>query len=387
MKLIHLTTVDLSLRALLLGQLERYAKEGFEVVGVSAPGPYVAEVEARGIRHVPVESLTRSWTPVRDLRAIADLRRLFRAERPTIVHTHNPKTGVFGRIAARAAGVPIVVNTVHGLYAAADIGPVKRGVVRAAERVSARLSDFELFQSAEDHEWAVRTRLVPRRRAGWLGNGVDTARFDPASVDRSRVAELRRAWGAEGRIVVGTVGRLVAEKGYRELFRAAEVVRRDHPEALFVAVGPEDPSKADRLDEGALDRVRARDGIVLAGEGTAADMPAIHAAFDLFCLPSYREGVPRSAIEAMAMGRAVVATDIRGCREVVADGETGLLIPARDGGALARAVVRLVRDPDLREAMGASGRARAVERFDEELVVRRTLDVYDRLLWAKGLRR
>jgi glycosyltransferase involved in cell wall biosynthesis len=106
----------------------------------------------------------------------------------------------------------------------------------------------------------------------------------------------------------------------------------------------------------------------------------------VFCLPSYREGVPRSAIEAMSTGLPVVASDIRGCREVVADGVTGLLIPDRAHAAIARAVARLLADPGLREAMGAAGRARAVERFDEELVIERTLDVYDRLLRAKGLR-
>jgi glycosyltransferase involved in cell wall biosynthesis len=386
MKLIHLTTVDLSLRALLLNQLERYAKEGFEVVGVSAPGPYVPEIEDRGIRHVPVESLTRSWTPMQDARALQDLRRIFRAEHPTIVHTHNPKTGVLGRVAARSTRVPVVVNTVHGLYAAADIGAAKRTVVRGAERVSARFSDHELFQSREDFDWALRTKLVPPGRATWLGNGVDTARFDRSAADPTRVAELRATWGAEGRVVIGTVGRLVAEKGYRELFRAAAVVRRTHPEALFVAVGPEDPSKADRLDPALLERVRAGHDVVLAGEGDGEDMPAVYAAFDVFCLPSYREGVPRSAIEAMSTGLPVVASDIRGCREVVADGVTGLLIPDRAHAAIARAVARLLADPGLREAMGAAGRARAVERFDEELVIERTLDVYDRLLRAKGLR-
>ena len=211
MKLIHLTTVDLSLRALLLNQLERYAKKGFEVAGVSAPGPYVAQVEARGIRHVPVTSLTRAWTPLQDARALAELRRIFRDERPAIVHTHNPKTGVLGRLAARAARVPVVVNTGHGLYASADLGPLKRTVVRTAERVSARFSDFELFQSEEDHRWAVRTRLVPEHRSAWLGNGVDTARFDPSNAEVARAAALRGEWGATGRLVVGTVGRLVAE--------------------------------------------------------------------------------------------------------------------------------------------------------------------------------
>src|SRR6266545_6798993 len=121
MKLVHVTTVDLSLRALLLHQLERYRDEGFDVAGVSAPGPYVADLEARGIRHVPIRSLTRAWTPLSDLRAFLELYRVFRREGPAIVHTHNPKTGALGRIAARLARVPIVVNTVHGLYASADL--------------------------------------------------------------------------------------------------------------------------------------------------------------------------------------------------------------------------------------------------------------------------
>ena len=303
------------------------------------------------------------------------------------MHTHNPKTGVFGRLAARTSGVPIVINTVHGLYASADLGAAKRGIVKLAERVSARVSDYELFQSEEDYRWALRTHLVPDRRAGWLGNGVDTSRFDRAAVDPARVAALRASWGIrDDEVVVGTVGRLVAEKGLRELFRAAEVVRREHPGARFVVVGPEDPSKADRLDAAAIEAARAAGHVSLPGEGAGHDMPAVYAAFDLFCLPSYREGVPRSAIEAMSTGLPVVATDIRGCREVVEDGVTGLLIPVRDHGAIARAVTRLLRDAELRREMGRAGRTRAVERFDERQVEDRTLAVYDRLLKAKGLR-
>ncbi|HYU56635.1 MAG TPA: glycosyltransferase family 4 protein [Actinomycetota bacterium] len=391
-RLLHLTTVDLSLAALLLNQLERYGKEGYAVTAVSAPGPHVRELEEHGIRHIPIPSLTRSWTPLQDLRALLALRRLFRRERPDIVHTHNPKTGVLGRIAARLAGVPIVVNTVHGSYAPADLGTVKRSLVRLADRVSSRVSDFELFQSAEDHRDAVARGVVPARRAAWLGNGVDTARFGPDAVLMERVSALRSKWeraaGPETsrRFVVGMVGRLVREKGYVEFFRAADVVRRARPDALFVAVGMEDPAKTDRLSPEVLARVRAGESVVLAGEAAGADMPAVYRAFDLFALPSYREGVPRSAIEAMASARAVVATDVRGCREVVADGETGLLVPARDHGALARAILRLVEDDVLRTEMEAAGRRRVALRFDEERVIERTLAVYERLLRDRGRR-
>ncbi len=377
-RLIHLTTIDLSLKVLLAHQLMRFAEEGFDVAGASAPGSYVEELRGLGIRHLAVGSLTRSWTLGRDAVALRDLVRLFRRERPDIVHTHNPKSGVLGRVAARMARVPVVVNTVHGLYANPSLPAVRRGLISAAERAAFRFSDHELFQSREDFERAVGRRLVPRHRATWLGNGVDLARFDPASVDPETVALLRKGWGAgEGSVVVGTVGRLVAEKGYPEFFEAAGRVRSLTPETMFVAVGPEEPAKADRLPAAAMSAAREA-GVVLHGEGR--DMPAIYAAFDLFVLASYREGVPRSAIEAQAMGRAAVVTDIRGCREVVVDGETGVLVPPRDAGALASAVERLAGHGGERERMGRAGRARMLERFDEEQVVARTLEVYRRLL-------
>ncbi len=377
-RLIHLTTIDLSLKVLLAHQLVRFAEEGFEVAGASAPGPYVEELEALGIRHLAVGSLTRSWTPGRDAVALRDLVRLFRRERPDIVHTHNPKSGVLGRVAARMARVPAVVNTVHGLYANPALPAVRRGLISAAERAAFLFSDHELFQSREDFERAVGRRLVPLSRATWLGNGVDLSRFDPASVDSEGAALLRKGWGAAERsVVVGTVGRLVAEKGYGEFFEAARRVRSVRPDVVFVAVGPEEPSKADRLSPSAMSAAREA-GVVFHGEGR--DMPAIYAAFDLFVLASHREGVPRSAIEAQAMGRPAVATDIRGCREVVVDGDTGVLVPPRDAAALAAAVERLLADPAERARMGEAGRRRMLEQFDEEQVVARTLEVYRRLL-------
>jgi glycosyltransferase involved in cell wall biosynthesis len=371
------TTVDLSLDVLLGYQLRRFAEEGFEVVGVSAPGPHVARLEARGIRHVPVSSLTRSWTPVADLRALTALRTVFRRERPAIVHTHNPKSGVLGRVAARAASVPVVVNTVHGLYDQEALSRARRAVVARSERVAMRLSSHELFQSQEDLDRALRERMVPASRATWLGNGVDLTRFEPARVDAGAVARLRTAW--VGSPVVGAVGRLVAEKGYPELFDAWRRVRSVHRDAVLVVVGPQEPGKEDALRPHEIRRARD-DGVIFHGEGGRDEMTALYAAFDLFVLASHREGMPRSVIEASAMGLPVVATDIRGCREVVDDGVTGRLVPVRDPAALAEAIGALLAERTVAANMGAAGRDRALDRFDESAVVERTLQVYRRLL-------
>ncbi|MEA2580388.1 MAG: hypothetical protein QOE83_1280 [Actinomycetota bacterium] len=383
--LMHVTTVDLSLRALLAGQLQAFMAAGFEVVGVSAPGPDVVEVEALGIRHQPIVGLTREWTPASDARALAELIRLMRRERPAIVHTHNPKSGVVGRVAARAARAPVIVNTVHGLYAHPDLPAAERWVADRAERWAMRASHHEFFQSEEDYRRAISERMVPSKRASLLGNGVDLDRFDPQIVDQARVAALRKGWGAApDTIVVGTVGRLVAEKGYREFIDAARAVRGREPHAVFVAVGPTEPFKRDGLPHDVIEAARG-DGVVFHGAAGSEEMPALYAAMDLFVLASYREGMPRSAIEASAMQRAIIATDIRGCREVVAAGETGVLIPARDPVALAEAVRSLLADPVRTRAMGEHGRRRALERFDEHGVVDRTLGVYRRLMQDRGM--
>jgi glycosyltransferase involved in cell wall biosynthesis/ribosomal protein S18 acetylase RimI-like enzyme len=378
LRVAHIATIDLTHRVLLLGQLRRLRDEGYEVSAISAPGPWVPELEAEGIRFVPWRNATRSVAPVADARAFGELLGILRRERFDIVHTHTPKAGIMGRVAARIAGVPIVVNTVHGLYATPDDGLLKRTVVLALEGFAARFSDLELFQSEEDLAWARRRRVVPGGRGVLLGNGTELSRFDPESVGPDRATAVREELGIPpGAPVVGTVGRLVAEKGYRELFEAARRVRASFPEARFVAVGDTDPAKADAISPDGQDNV-----IVT---GWRSDVAELAAAMDVFVLASWREGVPRSAIEAAAMGKAMVLTDIRGCREVARDGREALLVPPRDAAALASAIERLLGDAGLRAALGKAARSRAVDRFDMRRVEDIVVERYAELVQRKGL--
>ena len=201
----------------------------------------------------------------------------------------------------------------------------KRLLVYALEAIAARFSDAELFQNPEDLELTRRWHITRRRRARLLGNGVDLTRFDPDRVAPSERAAVRAELGVgPDDVVVGTVGRLVAEKGYPELFEAA---RSLGPGVVLVVVGPDDPEKADRLPA-ELVEAAAADGVRFLG--MRDDVDRLYAAFDVFVLPSHREGFPRAAMEAAAMGLPVVATDIRGCRQVVDDGVTGMLVPVAD---------------------------------------------------------
>jgi glycosyltransferase involved in cell wall biosynthesis/ribosomal protein S18 acetylase RimI-like enzyme len=376
LRVAHLTTTDLTLRYLLLGQLRRLAAEGHEVTGISAPGPHAAALEAAGIRFLPWRNATRSWNPVADVRALAELVALLRRERFDLVHTHNPKPGVLGRVAARLAGVPLVVNTVHGLYATPEDRLRKRAAVLGLEWLAGRCSDLELYQSEEDLGWARRLRLARKGRSHLLGNGTDLGHFDPALVPPERVAALRRELGLPAdALVVGAVGRLVAEKGYRELFAAARAVRQADPRLRFVAVGAPDLDKADAIGQAELARA-AEDVLVTGWRDDVRDLLAV---MDVFVLASWREGMPRSAIEAAAMGRALVLTDIRGCREVARADREALLVPPRDPDALAAAISRLAADPALRRRLATAARRRALERFGEAQVAERVVDHYRRL--------
>ncbi len=379
LRVAHLTTTDLTLRYLLLGQLRRLSAEGYEVTGISAPGPNAGALQAEGIRHLPWRNATRSWNPVADVRALAELVALLRRERFDLVHTHNPKPGVLGRVAARLAGTPLVVNTVHGLYATPEDRLRKRAAVLGLEWLAGRCSDLELYQSEEDLAWAGRLRLARKGRSHLLGNGTDTGFFDPAQVPPERAAALRRELGLPAdALVVGAVGRLVAEKGYRELFAAARAVRQADPRVRFLAVGTPDLDKADAISEAEL-AAAAGDVLVTGWRDDVRDLLAV---MDVFVLASWREGMPRSAIEAAAMGKALVLTDIRGCREVARHDREALLVPPRDPGALATAISRLAADPALRERLAGAARRRALERFSEQDVAERVVAHYRRLTGA-----
>jgi glycosyltransferase involved in cell wall biosynthesis len=371
---VHVTTTDISLELLLGRQLRAFRDAGYDVIAMSAPGPYVAALEADGIRHVGLEHASRAAAFGRDLRAGRELYHHFRALRPDIVHTHNPKPGVYGRLAARAARVPAIVNTVHGLYAQPDDPLAKRIAVYGLERLAAFCSDAELVQNPEDLETMARLG-VPRRRLHQLGNGIDLDRFEPDRVSEERRRGLRSEMGAgPGDVVCGAVGRLVWEKGYGEVFTAAAALRERRPELKIVIVGGSDPDKADAVTQADID-VATRDGGVRF-LGHRDDVEDLYAAFDLYVLASHREGFPRSAMEAAAMALPIIATDIRGCRQVVDDGRTGVLVGRRDAVALTAAIDALASDVDRRERMGRAASVKARREFDEQRVIDITLGLY-----------
>jgi glycosyltransferase involved in cell wall biosynthesis len=371
MKICQLCAVDFTLYHFLLPLMRAQRDAGHEVVGVCARGALAAKVEAEGFRVIDAP-IKRSSNPLALWRAYRGLRRLFEAERFDMVHAHTPVAALAGRPAAKRAGAARVVYTAHGFYFHEHMPWPKRWLHVALEWWGGRFTDVLFTQAAEDADTARALGLCRGGVVAAIGNGSDPARFRPAAPGEDTRARLRSAIGTRADTPVFVmIGRLVAEKGYPELFRAMKVA----PDAELWVVGERLASDHAQSIERDIAAVEADPDLSrrIRFLGYRADVPALLRAADAFVLPSHREGMPRSIVEAMLTGLPVIATDIRGSREEVLDSETGLLVPVRDPAALGAAIAKLAGDSDLRARLGDAGLRRARALYDERLVVERQM--------------
>lgn len=377
MKICELCAVDFTLAQFLLPLMTALRARGHEVVGACGPGPLVARATDAGFTVTPIP-VSRSYDLAAHWRSLGEMTAFFRAERFDVVHVHTPVAGLIGRLAAWRAGVPHVVYTAHGFYFHDRMGRIARTVFTALEWLAGRRTDLLLAVSSEDAATAQHLGLC-RGRVEAVGNGVDPARFRPLSPDRR--STVRAALDTpDDAIVVATTARLTPEKGIPELLAAMSNTR-----AFLWLIGPTLESERSGIGE-ALDAARRdpdrRDRIRLLGYRD--DVPDLLGAADIFALPSHREGLPVSVIEAMMAGLPVVATRIRGCRELVVEDETGLLVEVGDAAALTSALERLARDAEMRRRFGAAGRARAEARHDLSAVLSRQVTLIESLAGAEG---
>ena len=379
-KVAHITTVDISLRVLLLNQLRSLKDAGYEVVGISSPGPHVAALEAAGIRHIPVP-MTRNITPLADLVSLWRLYRTLRHEGFTVVHTHNPKPGLLGQLAARLARVPVVVNTLHGFYFHEYMHPWARRFYITMEKVAARCSDVILSQNGEDIRTGVLENIFSPEKVKHLGNGIDLGQFNRDAISDEDVRRVREELGipAEAK-VVGFVGRLAARrKGFLDFLRAAQLIAQRMPGVRFVIVGEADHGKPDAVEPSVARDFGIWDHCHFLGSRENEELPCLYRLMDVLVLPSLFEGIPRVIMEAAAMGVPAVATNVKGNREAVVDGRSGTLVPLGDVPALTDAVLQLLQDSKQARRMGDEARKVAFERFDERSVFERVKAEYARL--------
>lgn len=346
---------------------------GWEVVLVAPPGPYGDRLREMGFRFVAAPMERRSLNPLREVLLLAWLWRLARAEKPDILHGFTIKCAVYGGLVGRLAGVARV-NAVAGLgyvfigdsMKAQLLRPIVRALLRLAlGGAEARL----ILQNPDDVALFVAAGLAPREHIRLIqGSGVDCARFQPPTQARPADAPLR----------VLLVGRMLWDKGVAEFVAAARLLKAEARPLRFLLAGAPDPGNPAAIPQETLEDWR--DSGIVDWLGHVDDMPGLLAGADIVVLPSYREGLPKSLIEAAACARPLIATDVPGCREVVADGVDGLLVPVREAEPLAAAIARLADDPAMARRLGEAARAKALQAFDESIVLSRTIAVYDELV-------
>lgn len=379
-KICELASVDVFLKWFVLPLMNEMKNRGWTVVGACAPGNEVENLRGQGhvIRTVQI---SRTFSIAMHLRTVRDLVRLFRQEKFDLVHVHTPIGALVGRIAAYIAGVPQVVYTAHGFYFHEGMTLPKRWMHIGLEWVLGRVTHILFTVSEEDARDAVRLGLMSSSRTFFVGNGVDSHRFD-VTLLQQRISIRRTLGFSEGDFVIGFVGRQVREKGLIELLDAIQMLSAKYPRLCLLLVGERLSSDHDAGIELELQSAERKLGSRIVRTGSRDDVPQLIAAMDVFCLPSYREGLPMTILEAMMMARPVVATRIRGCREAVIDGVTGILVAPKNSHALALAIERLIIEQGLPEKMGNSGRTRALAEYEQKAVVGRQIDWLSEALTA-----
>jgi glycosyltransferase involved in cell wall biosynthesis len=333
--------------------IELLRSRGWDVVCAAPRDEAVARLESLGASWRELELSRRGMNPLSEVATFARLLGLFRRESPEVVLNFSIKPAIYGSIAARLAGCRRICSMITGLGYVFMPGGTRQRLLRAAVGWSYRLAlgcnAKVFFQNPDDQRLFVEEGLVRAERTVVLpGTGIDTVEFTPPPQPAPR-----------GRFLL--VGRLLNDKGIREYVEAAQTVRASYPDAVFELLGPFDSNPA-AVSRGQIEEWERSGAIDYLGE--ADDVrPALSRA-SVFVLPSYREGLPRATVEAMAMGRPVITTDAPGCRETVVDGENGFIVPVRDAKALAGAMLRFLSDPGLVESMGRRSREIACERYD-----------------------
>ena len=379
MKVCQLCAVDFTVEKFLLPLIDGMEATGWEVTTICSDGPAIPVLSKKGYRFRTVP-IARSMHPIKAIRSIIALYKVFREEKFDVIHVHTPVAALLGRIAAALAGKSFVIYTAHGFYFHDEMPPEKRNLFVFLEKFAGKFTDFLFCQSSEDAQDAVKAGIMPAIKVLAIGNGVDDAKFNPSKYHES-ISENRKSLGIpDNARVVGIIARLVKEKGYQELLEASIHLAERHPDFYLLVVGGKLASDHDQAIDDILEKARVKMGNRLVEVGFRSDTPMLLSLMDLYCLPSYREGLPRTIIEAMMMGKPVVASDIRGCREEVIHGQTGLLVPSKDYVALELAIEQILTDKQVAERMGAEGQRIAIELFIELKVVQLQINTIKKLI-------
>lgn len=376
-KIIRTTTVPGSLNTFCRGLLRMLQEdEGYEVVAVSSPGPRLDEVaEREGVRTVAVP-MERHISPLKDLKSLWRLIRVFRKERPTMVHSMTPKAGLLSMMAAWLTRVPVRVHTFTGL-----VFPTAKGLTQKililTDRITCACATHVIPEGEGVKNDLINYRIT-KKPLKVLGHGnvrgIDLEHYNPELPEvKAEAAKIRK----DGVFTFVFVGRLVGDKGINELVEAFERLNGEYAATRLLLLGLEE-SELDPLRPATLSKIRSNNSIEAVGRQN--DVRPWLVASDVFVFPSYREGFPNVVIEAGAMGLPSIVTEINGSREIIINGDNGIIIPPRNEEALYGAMKQMVEHPEQRDGMAFNARPLVSSRYEQGYVRRCLKEYYQELL-------
>jgi len=373
-KILLFANTDWYLYNFRLALIKELRERGSEVVLLSPPGDFHQRLKEQGLTWLPFPLARQGINPFNEIVTLLHLIRVYQQVRPEIVHHFTIKPVIYGSLAAQLLHIP-GINSITGLgHIFIDSSFLTRIVLRRLTiwlyRLSLRNTQV-IFENPEDHEIFINNKLIKREQSHLIfGTGVDVEKFQP--VGKTNDVPL-----------ILFASRLLATKGLIEYIDAIRILKQKGLKARFAVAGTPDPGNPASVTDGQLHAWKKED--LVEWWGWQDNMPAVLAKTDIFCLPSYREGVPNALLEACASGLPIVTTDVPGCRDVVQHGANGLLVPPRNTQALAAALETLIIDTFLRSRMGKAGRQIALERFSLAHIIEQNLSVYDQVF--KNVRR
>jgi len=385
MKLIRITTVPISLKVLLKGQLRFMSRSGFEVVGISADGKELKAVEHdEDIRTIAVE-MTRTISPLKDLKAVWMLYKIFKIEKPSIVHTHTPKAGIVGMVASWFARVPIRIHTVAGLPLMEASG-YKRILLNFVERLTYFCATNIYPNSKGLHSFILNNKLTQSKKLKVIGegssNGIDTSHFSPDQISKKQKELLKQELKIDNFVFI-FIGRVVKDKGINELIKAFLQINENQNEgsrAKLLIVGDFESTLDPVLPETEAE-VRNNPDIIFVGY--QSDVRPYLSVSHCLAFPSYREGFPNVVMQAGAMGIPAIVTNINGCNEIIIEDKNGIIIPPKNVVELKRAMTHIMNDRGYYLSLKKNARHMITKRYEQRAVWETLLAEYKRLLQGK----
>ena len=384
-KLIRITTVPISFKVLLKGQLRFMASNGFDVKGVSSEGEELREVhENEGIAMEAI-NMSRKITPFQDLKSLWEMWNFLRKEKPQIVHTHTPKAGIIGMLAARLAGVPHRLHTVAGLPLMEATG-TKRKILNFVEKLTYSSATRVYPNSKGLYDFILQNNFTQSNKlkiiANGSSNGIDTTFFSPDQVTELERVTLREKLNIQpDDFVFVFVGRIVSDKGINELIKAfsqLQAVENNEPAGIKLLLVGGLENDLDPLNPETLAEINQNKDIISVG--FQQDVRSFFAIADALIFPSYREGFPNVVMQAGAMGLPSIVSDINGCNEIIIEGENGLIIPSKNVEKLKEKMLTLAKDKNLYTKLKGNSRRMIENRYEQSVVWNALLEEYEGLL-------